>query len=73
MSERPRQAIGAALARQGPGLDQRPHALLQEERVALGPRDQQALERLEAGVGPEQRAEELSALSGGKGSSRSCV
>ena len=42
-----------------PGLDEGPDALLQEERVALGPRDQQALERIEAGVGPEQRAEEL--------------
>ena len=36
-----RQPVGAALADQRPGLHQRPHALLQEERVALGPRDQQ--------------------------------
>ena len=55
----PRQPVGAALAEQGPGLDERPHALLQEERVALRPRDQHALERIEAGVGPKQRAEEL--------------
>ena len=57
--QRPRQPVGAALAGERPGLDERPHALLQEERVALRPRDQHALERLEAGVGPEQRAEEL--------------
>ena len=42
-----------------PGLDEGPHALLQEERVAFRPRDQHASQRLEAGVGPEQRAEEL--------------
>ena len=35
------QPVGAALADQRPGLDQRPDALLQEERVALGPLDQQ--------------------------------
>ena len=39
--QRPRQPVGAALADQRPGLDQRPDALLQEERVALGPLDQQ--------------------------------
>jgi hypothetical protein len=55
----PHEAIGAALAGEGPGLDERPHALLQEERVALRPRDQPALERIEAGVGPEQGVEEL--------------
>ena len=71
--ERPRQPVGTALAQQGPGLGERPHALLQKERVALRPRDQHALERIEAGVGPEQSAESSSALSGGRGSSRSCV
>ena len=37
----PRQPIGAALAGQRAGLHQRPHALFQEERVALGALDQQ--------------------------------
>ena len=41
--QRLRQPVGTALAQQGPGLDKRPHALLQEERVALRARDQQAL------------------------------
>ena len=39
--QRPRQPVGAALAGEHPGLDQRAHALLEEERVALGPLDQE--------------------------------
>ena len=60
--QRPRQPVGAALADQRPGLDERPHALLQEERIALRPLDQHTLERIETGIGPDQRAEELPAL-----------
>src|SRR2546425_8234987 len=52
-------AIGAAFADQDPGLDERPHALLQEERIALGPRNQEPREGLELNVGPEQRLEQL--------------
>ena len=57
--EGPCQPVGTALAGQRSGLDERPHALLQEERVPLGPLDQHALERVERSVGPDQRAEEL--------------
>ena len=45
--------------RPAPRLDQRPHALLEEERIALGPLDEQPLERLEAGVVAEQRLQQL--------------
>ena len=44
-----RRVIVPALAPQDPGLDQRPHALLQEEGVAVGPLDQQARERRRLG------------------------
>ena len=54
-----RQAIGARLADQHPGLHQRAHALLQEEGIALGARDQEPLERCQAGVVPQQGLEEL--------------
>ena len=54
----PRQPIRPALARQRLGLDKSSHALLQEKRIALRPRDQDPLQRIEAGVRPEQRAEE---------------
>ena len=66
-----RQAIGAALARQRLGLDQRPDALLEEEGVALGALDQQLLERLQLGSSPSKASSSSSALSGGKGSMRS--
>jgi hypothetical protein len=57
-----RQPVGAALPDQRPGLDERPDALLQEERIALCSLDQHALERIESDVGPDQRAEELSGV-----------
>ena len=69
--DRPGQTIGAALPDERPRLDQRPHALLEEERVALGPLDQQSLERLQAGSAPSSASAARSALSGGSGSSRS--
>ena len=42
-----------------PGLHQRPHALLQEEGIALGALDQELLERRQAGVVPQQGLEEF--------------
>ena len=54
----PRQLVGAALTGEGSRLDECPHALFQEEWVTLGPRDEHARERLEAGVGSQQRREE---------------
>ena len=72
--QRLRQAIGAALAHQHPGLHQRAHALLQEEGVALGARNQERRERPQAGIVPEQGLQERRRRwPGGKGSSRSCV
>jgi hypothetical protein len=35
----PRHPVAAALVAQGPGLDEGPHALFQEEGVPLRPRD----------------------------------
>src|SRR5436309_281622 len=52
------QSVGAALTGEGSRLDQRPHALFQEEWVTLGLRDEHARERLEASVGSQQRREE---------------
>ena len=49
-----RQLVVASLARQRTRLDQRPDALLDEERVALGALDQESLEWVQAGVGPER-------------------
>ena len=40
-SEWPREAVGARLAGEHAGLDERPDALLEEERIALGPLDQE--------------------------------
>ena len=57
--QRLRQAIGSRRADQHARLHQGPHALLQEEGVALGARDQQPLERRQAGIVPEQGLEEL--------------
>ena len=51
-------AIGPGLAHQGSGLHQRPHALLQEEGIALGALDQQLGERCQAGVIPQECSEE---------------
>ena len=41
LAERSGQPVGTPLAHQRAGLDQAPDALLQEERVALGPLDQE--------------------------------
>jgi hypothetical protein len=53
------RAVGSTRPDESAGFGERSHALLQEEGIALRARDQYALERIEAGVGPEQRAEEL--------------
>ena len=58
---------------QDPGLHQRPHALLQEEGIALRALDQELRQGRQAGVVPQERRRKASALAGGKGSSRSCV
>jgi hypothetical protein len=49
----------ARLAEQDPGLDQAPHALLDEERILAGPVTEEALERLQRAVGAEQGVEQL--------------
>ena len=48
------EPIRAALAREHPVVHEAPHALLEEEGVALGPREEEPLQGLEAGVAPEQ-------------------
>src|SRR5207249_11550967 len=53
-----RQAVGPWLAHQGPGLHQRPHALLQEERIALRALDQELIERAQARVVAQEGLEE---------------
>jgi hypothetical protein len=45
LRQRDGQAVATALAREGPGLDEGAHALLQEERVALGAVHQPPRER----------------------------
>ncbi len=57
--ERLRQAIGPRLAHQHPGLHQGAHALFQKEGIALGARNQELLERRQAGVVPEQGLQEF--------------
>ena len=54
-----RQAIGPRLAHQHAGLHQRAHALLQEEGIAFGARDQELRERCQAGIVPKQGLEHL--------------
>ena len=54
-----RQAIRPRLADQHPGLHQGAHALFQEEGIALGARNQELLERRQAGVIPQQGLQEL--------------
>ena len=53
-----RQAIRPGLAHQHAGLYQGAHALLQEEGIALGPRNEELLERCQTGVVPQQGREE---------------
>src|SRR5713226_8510438 len=57
--ERFHEAGRAAVAREGAGLDERSNALLQEEWIALGSIDQEALERQELVAHAEQGLEKL--------------
>ena len=69
-----RQLVGASRARQRARLDQRSYTLLEEKRIALGSPDQEALERVQAGVAPEEYLEQHARHSPvGSGSIRSCV
>ena len=52
--ECPGQLVATALADQHPGLHECPHALLEEEGIALGPLDEEALERAQVGAASEQ-------------------
>jgi hypothetical protein len=53
------RAVGSRCANQHAGLHQGPHALLQEEGVALGAHDLQGLERCQATVLPQECLEHL--------------
>ena len=53
------QAIRTALADQDPGLDERPDALLEEERIAIGQLDQTTRNRTKARIVPEERLQQL--------------
>ena len=53
-----RQAIGARLAHQSPGLYERPHALLQEEGITLGALDQEWIEGCQARVVSQEGLQE---------------
>ena len=53
------EPVGAALALEAPGLDQRLHELLDEERVALGPLADQLRQPVQRGIGAEQLGEQL--------------
>ena len=48
-------------------LDQGPHALLEEERIAAGAGDEHGLERLDGGVGAQQGQEQLVGALGRQG------
>ena len=52
---------------EGSDLDECSHALFQEERVALGSRDEHVRELLESRVGSQQRCEQLFGAFGGQG------
>ena len=62
-----RQAIGAQLTHQHPGLDQRAHALFQEKGIAGRARDQQLSERRQAGVVAQERLEDFRGTRRGQG------
>ena len=58
------QAIGPPLPNQSVGLDQGLDDLLQEERIALRPRNQALLERPKAGILPQEVAEQFHSILG---------
>ena len=57
--DRSGQGVRASLTAQGLGLHERLHGLLEEERIPLGPLEEERREPLEAGVSPEERPQEL--------------
>ena len=58
------KSIRAALPCEGLCLEQRPHALFQEERISAGPGDENRLERLEADVRSQQGQKQLAGALG---------
>src|SRR5215470_10551496 len=56
---RSRQSMPAPLAGEHFRLNQRSHALLEEERIALCPRNQESLQRCQAWVTPKLRLEKF--------------
>ena len=62
--EAPGEAMGPARPREDVRLDQRPHALLKEERIATGASDEDWFERLNRGVGSQQGQEQLAGALG---------
>jgi hypothetical protein len=58
--------IAATLADEHPGLDECPHVFFEEERIALGPLDEEPLERLQTSVAPEKGFEEFLCTRRGK-------
>ena len=57
--DRSGQGVRASFAAQGLGLHQRLHGLLEEERIPLGPLDEERREPLEPGVFAEEAPKEL--------------
>jgi hypothetical protein len=53
------ESVRAALAQKRPIVDEAPHALLEEQGIALGPREKEPLQEIEAGVAPEQRLQQF--------------
>jgi hypothetical protein len=54
-----RQPVGAGFANEVGGFDQRAHALLEKQRIALGALDEKPLERRDAGFVADQRAQKF--------------
>lgn len=61
------ESMGTTLSREDVRLDQRPHALLEEEGIAAGAGDEDRLERLDGGVGSQQSQEQLAGALGREG------
>src|SRR5262245_22731347 len=60
------QAVRPAIADEDFGLNERANALLQEERIAFGPLDEELLERHECSVGTQEALEETLRTFGGE-------
>ena len=57
--DRAREPVGTAFPRESPRLDQGPHALLEEEGIALRTVDQESAEILKPSASPEQGLQQL--------------